>query len=618
MPAPLGTHDAGNQSEPTHRTLQQRGRLALQKLQTLMLDDRNSSGYWTGELSGSALATATALSTLSFYAQANPLNRQRKRVTAQINTGFKWLVGQQNSDGGFGDTNLSYSNISTTMLVVAAIHAAKRQDQYKKLVRDAQKYIESQGGIPALRKRYGKDKTFAVPILANCAMAGIVDWKEVSPLPFEAACVPQRFYHLMQMPVVSYAVPALVAIGQVKFHKDPPWNPVMRWIRKLSVGRSLSVLQRMQPASGGFLEAVPLTSFVSMALINSGRFDHPVVKKGIQFILNSFREEGGWPIDTNLATWNTTLSINALAAQWPEDGEDWNSTLDWVLKCQNQEVHPFTGAAPGGWGWTDLSGSVPDADDTPGALIALANFQKNVELSPESRQRIDGAARAGVKWLLDLQNRDRGWPTFCRGWGRFPFDRSGADITAHVLRALTVWRHTLKNERIEKAIESGFEFIEKNQQSDGSWNPLWFGNQDYNEDLNPFYGTAKVLLAYRDADRFDTQAAEKGLNWIAENQNPDGGWGGGPSLKRPEVGLGTSSVEETALCLETLASSPNPQHVDCVQNGIEWLITAVENDLVLQSWPIGFYFAKLWYYEKQYPLIFSTAALGSALNSPHV
>jgi squalene-hopene/tetraprenyl-beta-curcumene cyclase len=29
--------------------------------------------------------------------------------------------------------------------------------------------------------------------------------------------------------------------------------------------------------------------------------------------------------------------------------------------------------------------------------------------------------------------------------------------------------------------------------------------------------------------------------------------------------------------------------------------------------PIGFYFAKLWYYERLYPLIFTVAALGQAL-----
>ena len=130
---------------------------------------------------------------------------------------------------------------------------------------------------------------------------------------------PGVFYSLIQLPVVSYAVPALVAIGQAKFLLDPPRNPISRTVLKCFVKPSLKVLEKMLPASGGFLEAVPLTSFVSMALIKTDRASHPVVQKGIQFLLNSFRfegeSEGSWPIDTNLATWNTTLAINALASQ---------------------------------------------------------------------------------------------------------------------------------------------------------------------------------------------------------------------------------------------------------------------------------------------------------------
>jgi hypothetical protein len=38
----------------------------------------------------------------------------------------------------------------------------------------------------------------------------------------------------------------------------------------------------------------------------------------------------------------------------------------------------------------------------------------------------------------------------------------------------------------------------------------------------------------------------------------------------------------------------------------------VEDGRVHQSSPIGFYFAKLWYYERLYPLIFTVAALGRA------
>lgn len=49
--------------------------------------------------------------------------------------------------------------------------------------------------------------------------------------------------------------------------------------------------------------------------------------------------------------------------------------------------------------------------------------------------------------------------------------------------------------------------------------------------------------------------------------------------------------------------------------GVEFLIQSVEEDRQHVAWPIGFYFAKLWYYEKLYPLIFSTAALGKFLRA---
>lgn len=595
-----------------------------------MLAARDGKAYWEGELSASALSTATAISTLAFYLECQNARIEEyseSLIRDQIRCGLKWLVTQQNEDGGWGDTSKSYSNISTTMLTIAAIHACGAASKLQPILERAESYLEQLGGIPALRARYGKDKTFAVPILANCAMAGIVDWKEVSALPFEAACVPQRFYNLMQLPVVSYAIPALVAIGQAKFHFDPPWDPFRKMIRKASIGPSLKVLERMQPSTGGFLEAVPLTSFVSMALIRSQKTNNPVVRNGIRFILESFRREGdesgSWPIDTNLATWNTTLSINALAQhegdfadELSENWDQWESTIEWLLSCQNRTRHPFTGAAPGGWGWSDLSGAVPDADDTPGALLALRkiyNVLESNDLGPKKlRVEILRAKEEGLKWLVDLQNRDRGWPTFCRGWGKLPFDRSGTDITAHAIRGLDAWKDSTAVGGIDKAIRHGFRFLRNNQQKDGSWNPLWFGNQDTTDEINPCYGTAKVLMAYRDTSAFDTHEAKIGLNWIRQNQNPDGGWGGGSSLSWAQQELGNSSVEETALCTEILLDHDDESSQLSARRGVEWLRRAVQAECIDRSSPIGFYFAKLWYFESTYPIVFATSALARA------
>ena len=70
----------------------------------------------------------------------------------------------------------------------------------------------------------------------------------------------------------------------------------------------------------------------------------------------------------------------------------------------------------------------------PGSLVALHVLTKG-EMTSEIEK--------GIEWLLSLQNADGGIPTFCRGWGKLPFDRSSPDITAHLLLAFNLWRDKL-------------------------------------------------------------------------------------------------------------------------------------------------------------------------------
>jgi squalene-hopene/tetraprenyl-beta-curcumene cyclase len=447
---------------------------------------------------------------------------------------------------------------------------------------------------------------------------------------------------MLRMPVVSYATPALVAIGQARFHHRPPRSPVVRWLRLRAVPKTLAILERMQPSSGGFLEATPLTSFVVMSLAASGRVDHPVTRRGAEFLIRSARPDGSWPIDTNLATWTTTLATSALASA----GEDVSGlvSLDWLLGCQHQDRHPMTGTAAGGWGWTNLSGAVPDADDTSAALLALAAIRRSC--SPEDARRIDQSALAGLQWLLALQNADGGWPTFCRGWGTMPFDRSGVDLTAHAIRALHAWvadvspgqrcatacslpGHVLATEmspgrqrassatlpqgRAQRAIRRGLRYLERQQRADGSWVPLWFGNQHHSDEENPIYGTARVLLAYRDLGRMDAEPARRGLAWLASQCDMEGGWGA--LLAATDRTSGVSSVEETAIAVEALLAAPGaPDRQDTARlRGIDWLIRAIETGKYRLAAPIGLYFARLWYYERLYPVIFTVSALGRAV-----
>jgi len=214
-------------------------RAAYEQARADLLAQRNDAGHWVGELSASALSTATAVSALSIVGRERTSNGGEFSVNEMIVRGINWLAGHQNADGGFGDTDKSYSNIATSMLVVAAMRLAGVADEHSDLVNRAEKYVELKGGIEGLRKRYGKDKTFAVPILTNGALAGMVPWRRVPALPFELACCPQHWWKFLRLPVVSYAIPALVAIGQARYFHQPPRNPLTRFIRKLMVPSSV-------------------------------------------------------------------------------------------------------------------------------------------------------------------------------------------------------------------------------------------------------------------------------------------------------------------------------------------------------------------------------------------
>ncbi|RKY08206.1 MAG: squalene--hopene cyclase [Planctomycetota bacterium] len=600
----------------------------LERLKSRLVNLRGESAHWPGRLSSSALATATAVFALS---SVDPVQYQ-----SLIANGLDWLVQNQNPDGGWGDTIRSQSNISTTMLGWAAFTAASQTQAYDSAISRAEVWLAKRTGaletdalVEAIYESYGEDRTFSVPILTMCALAGRLGdnpWAYVKPLPFELAALPHQIFKWLNLNVVSYALPALIAIGQANFHNNPPANAMTRFIRRLTRNKTLRILQNIQPQNGGFLEATPLTSFVVMTLAAADQKAGAVVSKGIDFLVKSVQTDGSWPIDTNLATWLTTLSVNALAHA-PDyktllSHKDRSQILTWLSGQQYQAEHPYTHAASGGWAWTDLPGAVPDADDTAGALIALHNLTGGDD-------DVTGQAFAGVKWLLDIQNRDGGIPTFCKGWGRLPFDRSAPDPTAGALAAWSLWLEQLPapaKKRAEYAMRRAVVFLKQNQTPDGAWIPLWFGNESYPQKENPVYGTARVLLGLNRLPMRFLGGVEANITaavqWLLDIQADDGSWGG--------LNSAASSIEETALATDALAALlPGTTHDEsfaiavplpvenmrqAVYRAAQWLMQHTENPDRIHSAPIGLYFARLWYYEELYPLIFAVAALQKVKN----
>ena len=108
-----------------------------------------------------------------------------------------------------------------------------------------------------------------------------------------------------------------------------------------------------------------------MSLAAAGLANHPVTSKGIEFLTRSVRDDGSWPIDTNLSTWLTTLDQRDAGATRVRRSP---ATAGLAARPAVPLAASYTNAASGGWAWTDLPGGVPDADDTSGALLALHNL----------------------------------------------------------------------------------------------------------------------------------------------------------------------------------------------------------------------------------------------------
>ena len=156
-------------------------------------------------------------------------------------------------------------------------------------------------------------------------------------------------------------------------------------------------------------------------------------------------------------------------------------------------------------------------------------------------------------------------------------------------------------------------YLRKDQDRNGSWDPLWFGNQEAPGERNPTYGTARVLLGLQGwrsitgPDEICDDMIAGGRAWLAANQNKDGGWGGCLGV--------TSTIEETALAVEALSRSVTgitPGERDIIAFGLSYLIEATEKGEQTPPAAIGFYFANLWYFEKLYPHIFATGAFEAA------
>jgi squalene-hopene/tetraprenyl-beta-curcumene cyclase len=515
----------------------------------------------------------------------------KDKYQPHITKGAAWLKNTMHGDGSWGDSVESPPNMTATLLSYASLCAVDAPPQKTK------EYLTDKFGgatdrhiIRGVLAYYGKDLTFSAPILVMCALANVISgWDKIPQLPFEVSVLPQRLFRFFRLPVVSYAISALIAVGILRYKKGR--KSILSPIRKAFINPSLKVLEKLQPDNGGFLEAAPLTAVVSMCMSGADFREHAATQKAAGFLVNTVREDGSWPIDTDLSCWVTILSIRALG----DDISDKASLAEIFKRNAFAFKHPFTGAKEGGWAWSDLPGAVPDADDTSGALTAL-HVLSDGTYSPEVGK--------GIEWLLALQNSDGGMPTFCKGWGKLPFDRSSPDISAHSLLAFGLWMPSLPEDLKKKCTKSKhrmLRWMQKIQAADGSWTPLWFGDQDARNERSPVYATAMTVEYFAASSEPEAQdIATKGLQYILAAQNEDGGWGGAKGIP--------SKVTLTARALSALASCAGTD-IEPMERALNFLERKYRSGELFKPEPIGLYFSRLWYSEELYNITFVLNAL---------
>ena len=561
----------------------------IDMLREKILAARSDEGNWRGQLSSSAISTSVALFALHISGKEENLPYVRNAAG--------WLKLTMKPDGTWGDSLESPSNMTATLLTYASLYAlGEAPEQTKKYLTDKFGGYSDSHIINGVLNYYGTDRTFSAPILMMCALAGVIsDWEKTPQLPFELSVLPQRFFRFLQLPVVSYAIPALIAVGILRFRKGK--RNLFSPLRESFIPKSLKVLIRLQPNDGGFLEAAPLTAFVALCLTGAGLGDHPVTEKAMAFLKATVRKDGSWPIDTDLSNWVTTLCVKALG----DDLSDKQRMTEIIRRNASAVRHPYTGAQPGGWGWSDLSGSVPDGDDTSGALVALHTLCEGVYYDEVTN---------GIRWLMDLQNRDGGMPTFCKGWGKLPFDRSSADISAHAVLAMELWKDRLPEplkRRCKESILNLLRWIVNAQSAEGSWTPLWFGDQNASDEKSPVYGTATVVDYLSVSENPAAKmVADKGVNYLLSAQNEDGGWGGAKGI--------ASKATLTARALAAL-SSHLTEDDKALERGVDFLYERYITGRLLEKEPIGLYFSRLWYSEELYSPTFLLYALKRLIKS---
>lgn len=553
---------------------------AIEKAQSWLLQRQSAEGFWVGELEADASVAAGYITVMFFMRGTVDRFRQRKVLN--------YVFGRQNGDGSWSAYHGGPGDVSVSVQVYLACKIAGVAADDPRMQR-ARNFILSAGGI-------GKVNVITRVWLA---LFGQFDWRWTPAVPPELMLLPKRFI-LSLYDFASWSRATIVALALLwatkpvcrlprwaridELYAEPPEKRhypvgqsggILSWRRlflvldalfkaydhlplqpgrRCAIRRATRWVLEHQEKDGSWGGILLPWIYSLMALKTLGYpLDHPAIERGMEG-LEGFIIEDENTLRLQPATspvWDTAWAVLALSESGlSADHPSLQRAARWLLSRQIrvagdwQIKNPHT--EPGCWSFEFVNEQYPDMDDTAVVSRALRRVWLPVD---EEKAKQDAIARA-IKWVVDMQSRDGGWAAFDRDndkriLDRIPFsdfmsplDPTCADVTAHVIELVGEVGE-------ERALQRALGYLANAQEADGAWYGRW--------GVNYVYGTSLALTALGSlGPGVAPNSQKRGIEWLLEHQNPDGGWGEScrtyhdPNLRG--CGLSTPSQTAWALC----------------------------------------------------------------------
>lgn len=538
---------------------------AIEAAASALFAVQRADGSWEDHLPSAAISTATSVVALHYA--------DRDGSAELIEAGLRWIRRNQLPEGGWGDAPGVPATLPASAFAVASLAMLDRDRSAADIDR-ALNWINSQGGMAAVADP--QRCALHVLCLQFLALAGLYDQDRIRPMPAMVALLPRRFRRK-----VSFVVPVILSwtVMQRRTWRFPPLTKAILRLAELRALAYFDELTALEPPGGGSQESPLLVSMICFAFARAGvRPD--LMRRGVDYLRKTVRPDGSWAINRDLEFSATAFVSMGLQDSGFTRDERLARTREWMRASQRTVPFPPTGCPPGAWAWSMESGW-PNSDDTANALVALAG----AETGPG-----DARMRAGVRWLLAMQNRNGSWSCFSRD-NHVALDAPCAVITSHAVTAL---RRAAGMTVRDKPVARAVRWFGRVQQADGSMSCLWYRESTA--------GTARVLDVLGQLGLGEQETARRCRDWLLCTQNDDGGWGDGHGA--------ASSAEETAWALTGLLSASAPPDQDAVARAAAWL---TEHQLPGGLWEptvLGVYFLDLWYSDDLLAAGYALQALG--------